>query len=724
MYFLWPDVMAFQSGILKRKFQREVGDLNTHQFQRQLQVTPDLIQRLGLERELQGHHGCVNCLEWNEQGTLLASGSDDLNVILWDPFRNRTKATVSTGHQGNIFSVKFLPNTKDSILVTGAADCKIRVHDLSVNENTHVFSCHVGRVKRLAVAPNVPFMFWSAAEDGTIMQFDLRSPESSQSNPKNVIVNLNAHMGHSAEVKCLAINPLRPEYLAVGANDPYIRMYDRRMLVCRSLKLPQENTNRSPWSWERSSPLVPASPDEFPIPHDAVTYFIAGHLPQKQQDYKKRYRTLASTYLTFSPDGRELLVNLGGEQVYIFDVNRRRKAEKFDISMVLAANGIVKDAGSSNGFHLHSHKNGASNGVTNGVSNGVTAAAAAVMKAEMEVEEKHRDPSARKRQKTPISAKPIPPAVEVIKKKANRYFELDQCSKAIILYNQAIQRAPWASVLYGNRAAAFMKRKWDGDLYAALRDCHSALHIDPNHLKAHFRLARCLYELSWPQEAYDCLQEFKHKFPDYAKSNACETLDKDIKAAIYSKTDHGEEKPDSSSDTPDSVSPGRRGLSISDQETCWRALASDYEARFCGHCNTTTDIKEANYFGSNGQYVVAGSDDGSFFIWERDTTNIVRVLRGDDSIVNCLQPHPTHCLLATSGIDPVVRLWSPRAEDGTKDEREVDNSDDAALANQKRMNADPLEVMLMNMGYRITGVFDVDEEEQNNNDQSVQCRPS
>ena len=29
----------------------------------------------------------------------------------------------------------------------------------------------------------------------------------------------------------------------------------------------------------------------------------------------------------------------------------------------------------------------------------------------------------------------------------------------------------------------------------------------------------------------------------------------------------------------------------------WRGEASDYEARFCGHCNTTTDIKEANFFG-------------------------------------------------------------------------------------------------------------------------------
>ena len=62
---------------------------------------------------------------------------------------------------------------------------------------------------------------------------------------------------------------------------------------------------------------------------------------------------------------------------------------------------------------------------------------------------------------------------------------------------------------------------------------------------------------------------------------------------------------------------------------------------------------------SNGQYVVAGSDDGSFFIWDRETTNIVRTLRGDECIVNCVQPHPEICLLATSGIDPVVRLWSP-----------------------------------------------------------------
>lgn len=70
-------------------------------------------------------------------------------------------------------------------------------------------------------------------------------------------------------------------------------------------------------------------------------YFVTGHLPQKQQDYKKRYRTLASTYLTFSPDGSELLANLGGEQIYLFDVNKKLRPRRFDLS-ILSTNGISK----------------------------------------------------------------------------------------------------------------------------------------------------------------------------------------------------------------------------------------------------------------------------------------------------------------------------------------------------------------------------------------------
>ena len=78
------------------------------------------------------------------------------------------------------------------------------------------------------------------------MEFDLRTPDLAHAdNPKNVLINLNHHLGLNAEVKCLAVNPLRPHLLAVGANDPFVRVFDRRMLTCTSVKFPNGSTSTS-----------------------------------------------------------------------------------------------------------------------------------------------------------------------------------------------------------------------------------------------------------------------------------------------------------------------------------------------------------------------------------------------------------------------------------------------------------------------------------------------
>lgn len=68
-------------------------------------------------------------------------------------------------------------------------------------------------------------------------------------------------------------------------------------------------------------------------------------------------------------------------------------------------------------------------------------------------------------------------------------------------------------------------------MYAALRDCNVTLQLDPSHMKAHFRLAKCLFELQFTEEACKCLAEFKSKFPDQAHSRACKALDMDISSA-------------------------------------------------------------------------------------------------------------------------------------------------------------------------------------------------
>ncbi|XP_054271987.1 WD and tetratricopeptide repeats protein 1-like isoform X1 [Macrosteles quadrilineatus] len=648
---------------------REINEGVRDQLQHKLHVTDSFVHRLGLEKELEGHQGCVNCLEWNSEGRILASASDDFQVILWDPFRHRKIQTIQTIHHGNIFSVKFLPGTNDNTLVTGAGDFQVHTIDVTLKETTQVCACATGRVKRLATAPQVPFLFWSASEDGAVRQYDMRSPHSCSGDVTNVLVYLRTHLGHFAEAKCLAVNPLRPEILAVGANDPYVRLYDRRMIRLTKIYLSESlHSQRARLNVPPSQPLEL----EDNLPRECVQYFVAGHIPVKQKDLQKKFRNLAATYVTFGSKGTDLLLNLGGEQIYLFDITRKQKPKAFDLPKPSFSKG-EKDHGST------------SNGYSNGYHPGTNGYSTSSSK---------KDDSKLK----------LPDHVEAMKLTANMLFEKEEYGPAIRVYNEAIQHYASSPVLYGNRAAAYMKRDWDGDMYAALRDCHTTLHLDCNHVKAFFRLARCLNELHWTDEAKQCLEMFKQRFPNHVNSHACRALEKDIFMATMSSSPEGSEE---DSDDLEMAKDGDLGLDgilsrISSQERHWREGSYDYDKRFYGHCNTTTDIKEANFFGSEGQYIIAGSDDGSVYFWDRRTTNNVRILRGDSSIVNCLQPHPTYCLLASSGIDPLVRLWSPLPEN-QENTHEVRDKDAAASSNQRRMKADPFDVVLMGMGYQRVG---------------------
>ena len=72
-------------------------------------------------------------------------------------------------------------------------------------------------------------------------------------------------------------------------------------------------------------------------------------------------------------------------------------------------------------------------------------------------------------------------------------------------------------------------------------------------------------------------------------------------------------------------------------------------------------IKEATFWGD--EFVMSGSDCGHVFIWERESGKLIMLLEADKHVVNCLQPHPFFPILATSGIDYDVKIWSPMAEE-------------------------------------------------------------
>lgn len=58
-----------------------------------------------LDYKMDCHNGCVNALHFNTKGSRLASGSDDLSVILWDWAKAKPVLNYDSGHRGNIFQV-------------------------------------------------------------------------------------------------------------------------------------------------------------------------------------------------------------------------------------------------------------------------------------------------------------------------------------------------------------------------------------------------------------------------------------------------------------------------------------------------------------------------------------------------------------------------------------------------------------------------------------------
>ena len=86
--------------------------------------------------------------------------------------------------------------------------------------------------------------------------------------------------------------------------------------------------------------------------------------------------------------------------------------------------------------------------------------------------------------------------------------------------------------------------------------------------------------------------------------------------------------------------------------------------KFTGHRNARTMIKEATWWGSN--FILSGSDCGHIFGWERQSGKLVLLLEADRHVVNCIQPHPFEPLMASSGIDYDVKIWTPSGSGNTE----------------------------------------------------------
>lgn len=252
---------------------------------------------------LERHTRFVLAVAYSPKSSLVASGSADHTIRLWDPDTGRELGSLE-GHTSGVTSLAISPDGK--YLASGSDDRTVRLWDLEQRRPLGTMTGHKAKVWSVAFHPNQPFLA-SASEDGSARIWDVQSLSERQ-----------RLLGHKHAIGSVTFSR-DGRLLATGSADRTARIWDTsnwRMLRQLEVKSPVFSVAFS----ATGESLATGSQDRMV----RLWEVAAGRLNTTLKGH-----TDAVLSVAFSPDGRLLASGGYDNLLRLWDVSTRREVTAF-----------------------------------------------------------------------------------------------------------------------------------------------------------------------------------------------------------------------------------------------------------------------------------------------------------------------------------------------------------------------------------------------------------
>ena len=184
-----------------------------------------LWQDLDKPPQILGHHDQdkkVTSVAFNWNGTILASGSDDHTIKIWNLENQSEIKPALKEHKDAVRAVAFSPDANNNyLLASGSKDKSIRLWDISDNSCLGVLENHSDTVRSVAFSPDGQTLA-SGSSDRTVRLWDVGDLE-------HLDAETEILEEHKGGVRSVAFSP-DGEMLGVGSEDQTVYLWKDNLL--------------------------------------------------------------------------------------------------------------------------------------------------------------------------------------------------------------------------------------------------------------------------------------------------------------------------------------------------------------------------------------------------------------------------------------------------------------------------------------------------------------